>query len=221
MSKSKYNIGDKVLVREDLCSGKYYGEIMFVRNMAYYCNREATITAVQVSEHGQICYIIDNDRWVWSKEMFVSKTNTTKDDFLKNKRENNMPSIKTYKYNPEIALTTIEWVDGTKTTARAENPNEADPYTGFVTAVAKKACGNDNTINKLYDEWAIKKPAKELEKQILINNKSIEEKRIAEKRKAKKEKWLIHKEALRLKREYEAKKLAHEKYGIPFEDGEK
>ncbi len=127
-----------------------------------------------------------------------------------------MPNIVNYTYNPKIALTTIEWADGIKTTVRAENPNTADQYTGFVTAVAKKVCGNNNTINNLYDEWAVKKPARELKKQILNNNKLLEEKRIAEKRKAKKEQYLIRKEALRLKREYAAKKLANEKYGVPM-----
>ena len=45
-----------------------------------------------------------------------------------------------------------------------------------------------------------------------------EEKRIAEKRKIKREKWLIRKEALRIKRAYEARKLANEKYGIPLDE---
>ncbi len=129
-----------------------------------------------------------------------------------------MPNIVNYTYNPEIALTTIEWADGTKTTVRAENPNMADQYTGFVTAVAKKACGNNNTINNLYDEWAIKKPAREFKKQIINNNKLLEEKRIAEKRKTKREQYLIRKEALRLKREYEAKKYANEKHGVPMDE---
>ncbi len=129
-----------------------------------------------------------------------------------------MPNIINYTYNSEIALTTIEWTDGTKTTVRAENPNTADQYTGFVTAVAKKVCGNNNTINNLYDEWAVKRPERELKKQILNNTKLLKEKRIAKKRKAKREQYLIRKEALRLKREYEAKKLANEKYGVPMDE---
>ena len=63
-----------------------------------------------------------------------------------------MPNIKNYTYIDHIGLTTIEWSDGTKTTVRAENPARADQYTGFVTAYAKKAAGNTNNINNLFDE---------------------------------------------------------------------
>ena len=45
-----------------------------------------------------------------------------------------------------------------------------------------------------------------------------EEKRIAEKRKAKREKWLIRREAIRIKREYEARKLANEKSGVQLDE---
>lgn len=128
-----------------------------------------------------------------------------------------MPDIIDYKYNENTAVTTIKWSDGTKTTVHAENPDTADPYTGFVTAYAKKAAGNNNMINKLYDEWAIKKPAREAKAQIKANAAALEEQRIAKKRKAKKEKYLIRKRAAEINKEYEAKKLAHEKYGVPMD----
>ena len=85
-------------------------------------------------------------------------------------------------------------------------------------AYAKKAAGNTSHINNLFEKWAIKKPIKDKiaeEKRIA---QETEEKRIAEKRKVKREKWLIRKEALRIKREYEARKLANEKYGIPMNE---
>lgn len=135
-----------------------------------------------------------------------------------NRMENNkMPAIINYTYDETTAVTIIEWSDGTKTTVRAENPDTADPHTGFVTAYAKKAAGNNNMINKLYDEWAIKKPAREIKAQIKANAAALEKQRIAKKRKAKKEQYLIRKRAAEINKEYEAKKLAHEKYGVPID----
>lgn len=128
-----------------------------------------------------------------------------------------MPNITNYTYNEDTAVTTIEWSDGTKTTVRAENPDTADPHTGFMAAYAKKAAGNNNTINKLYDEWAIKKPAREQKAQIKANAVALEEQRIAKKRKAKKERWLIRKRAAEIAKEYEARKIANEKYGVPMD----
>lgn len=234
MIESKYNIGDTVLVRADLTSNRIYGGKLFVCNMIDFRGEIVTITEIlKVYDGiGKFYYRISNCDFWWSDEMFVGvvgKVNTSCTPYEGNhienvyfdeyyNGENNMPNIKNYTYNPEIALTTIEWADGTKTTVRAENPNTADQYTGFVTAVAKKVCGNNNTINNLFDEWAIKRPARELKKQILNNERLLEEKRIEENHRAKMEKYLIRKEARRLKREYEAKKLANEKYGVPMEE---
>lgn len=139
------------------------------------------------------------------------KNTTNKGDF-------NMPNITNYKYTEDTAVTTIEWSDGTKTTVRAEYPDTASPYTGFVTACAKKAFGNNNTINKLFDEWAVKKTEREMKAKIKANASELEAKRIAEKRKAKREKWVIRKRAAEINREYEARKLANEKYGVPIDE---
>jgi hypothetical protein len=130
-----------------------------------------------------------------------------------------MPEIVNYTYDFETGKTTIKWSDKTETTVASENPDTADQYTGFVTAIAKRATGNTSHINNLFDKWAIKKPIQDKiaeEKRIA---EDIENKRIAEKRKAKRENWLIRREAIRIKREYEARKLANEKYGVPM-DGE-
>ena len=128
-----------------------------------------------------------------------------------------MPDIVDYNYNEDTTVTTIEWSDGTKTTVRAENPDTADQHTGFMAAYDKKAAGNNNTINNLYDEWAVKKPAREMKAQIEANAVALEEQRIAKKRKAKKEKWLIRKRAAEIAKEYEARKIANEKYGVPMD----
>jgi FAD/FMN-containing dehydrogenase len=145
---------------------------------------------------------------------FNQQMYTTKNNF---QEDIGMPNITNYTYNEDTAVTTIEWSDGTKTTVRAENPDTADQHTGFMAAYAKKAAGNNNTINNLYDEWAVKKPAREMKAQIEANAVALEEQRIAKKRKAKKEKWLIRKRAAEIAKEYEARKIANEKYGVPMD----
>ena len=129
-----------------------------------------------------------------------------------------MPNIKNYTYIDHIGLTTIEWSDGTKTTVRAENPAYADQYTGFVTAYAKKAAGNTNNINNLFDEWAIERPKREAKRGAEELVARLEAHERQERENKKREKRLIRREALRLKREYEAKKLAQEKYGVPVDE---
>lgn len=141
---------------------------------------------------------------------------------LKNEKRNDynmrMPEISNYTYNDKIGLTTIEWCDGTKTIVRAENPDKADQFTGFMTAYAKKAAGNNNAINDLFDKWVIEKPKKEAELKAKKDRIIAENKAKEERARKKREKHLIRREALRIKREYEAKKLAHEKYNIPMDE---
>lgn len=58
--------------------------------------------------------------------------------------------------------TTVEWSDGTKTTARAEDAFSTDPYYGFCACVVKKLYGSTTKAMKLMqsaDEKA-KEPAK-------------------------------------------------------------
>ena len=58
--------------------------------------------------------------------------------------------------------TTVEWSDGTKTTAHAENEETANQYCGFCACVVKKLYGNTTKAMKLMkdaDEKA-KEPAK-------------------------------------------------------------
>ena len=122
----------------------------------------------------------------------------------------NMPKIKNYTYIPETGTTIIEWFDFTKTVTKAENLETADQLTGFMTAYAKKAAGNNNKINDLFDYWTVKKPAKAAEEKLKQDalNKEIE--RIKAKKKAKKERWAIRKRAKAIIMEQEAQKLAQE-----------
>lgn len=119
--------------------------------------------------------------------------------------------------------TILEWTDGT--TATVDCPeNEVNAYYGFAIALAKKAMGNDNTMNKLADYWINKLPAKKAKIQAEIEKCKAEELRIAEKKKAKKEKMEMRKAVLIRKRAYEeAQKqraiaeIAEREFGVPID----
>lgn len=166
----------------------------------------------------------DSDPVLVGSKRAIKTITTTTDDFFKEITAMNItdlirtPDIINYTYTPHIGLTTIEWSDGTKTTVRAEDPAKADQYTGFVTAYAKKAAGNTNNINNLFDEWAIERPKRETKRMSDEMVARIEAQKKQERDNKKREKRLIRREALRLKREYEAKKLAKEKYGVPVDE---
>lgn len=135
--------------------------------------------------------------------------------FVKRRNDMNMPNIKDYTYDSKIGLTIIKWYDGTKTVVKAENPDTADQYTGFVTAYAKKAAGNSSKINNLYDKWTVKIPKLRADADRMIEKMKAEETQKEERNRKKREKYIIRKMALQRKREFEARKLASEKYGIP------
>lgn len=63
----KFEVGDKVRIREDLISLHSYGRITYVSSMAKYKGCNATIV-----NKGKISYHldIDNGAWNWSAEMF-------------------------------------------------------------------------------------------------------------------------------------------------------
>lgn len=138
--------------------------------------------------------------------------------FVKRRNDMNMPNIKDYTYDSKIGLTIIKWFDGTKTVVKAENPDIADQYTGFVTAYAKKAAGNNSKINNLYDKWTVEIPKLKAETDKMIEKMKAEEAQKEERNRKKREKYIIRKMALQRKREFEARKLASEKYGIPEDE---
>lgn len=134
-----------------------------------------------------------------------------------------MPSIVSHTF--KNGRTTIKWSDGTMTQV-ACNPDKADMYTGFMIAVAKKAYGNNNTINNLADKWLFKIPKQEAERKAKEKAEKIEQERIAankaRKREINRKKKIIRDEAKRIKEQYEreeleaeAKKMAIEKFGVP------
>jgi hypothetical protein len=113
--------------------------------------------------------------------------------------------------------TTIKWNDGTTTVCRA-NPETADAYMGFMIALAKKFMGNKNKANNLADYWCVKMPKKRHEAEAKALEQKILEKRRAEKQKKRREAYRRKLAAIRIKEEYEAKKLAAELYGVPIEN---
>lgn len=212
---AKFKVGDKVRIL-DGANISNYRNTWSPKNMGRYVGTIATISNILSEDTCGVSYLIENISYNFDERglELVEKENST----MKVKNTP-IPEIVNYTYNSGTGKTTIKWSDKTETTVVSENPDTADQYTGFVTAIAKRATGNTSHINNLFDKWAIKKPIKDKiaeEKRIA---EEIENKRIADKRRAKREKWLIHREAIRIKREYEARKLANEKYGVPM-DGE-
>ena len=211
---AKFKVGDKVKIL-DGSNIEGYREIWVSKAMEEYVGRILTISHIISDDNNGVLYKMQDAYFAFDErglELAEKENNTMK---VKNI---NMPEIIDYTYNSETGMTKIKWSDKTETTVYTEIGTVPDQFTGFVVAYAKKAAGNTSRINNLFEKWAIKKPIKDKiaeEKRIA---QETEEKRIAEKRKAKREKWLIRREALRIKREYEARKLANEKYGVPMNE---
>lgn len=72
----KYNVGDKVRIREDLITGEKYNDLTFVPDMVQYMGKVATITRIKFED----VYGIDLDgkTWSWSDEMFEDVKDTPK-----------------------------------------------------------------------------------------------------------------------------------------------
>lgn len=218
---NKFKVGDKVRVRHGLKHGKSYDDL--------YCNEIMAATAgkvLTIKRAGKISYDVEENQWCWNDAMLepvyeMFKT-TPISSTSKSKENNNMNNRKVcyeiidYKYDDQTGETYIKWDDKSETRVKPEAGTEPDQFVGFVTAYAKKAAGNTGRINSFFTQWAIKKPKLDAEEKAKKKAAKVEAKRIAEKRKAKREKWLVRKEALRIKREYEAAQLAHEEYGVPI-----
>ena len=77
---SKYNVGDKVKIREDLVVGKDYGGYYFVYSMSEFNKgKEVTITKILNSEEGKKVYKIEG--WYWTDEMIEGLVEEVKPNF--------------------------------------------------------------------------------------------------------------------------------------------
>lgn len=68
----KYNMGDKVRVREDLKIDKKYGNCCFVESMGKLCGKVVEIDKVFAGQGSSIWYCIKEDeyKYSWTEEMF-------------------------------------------------------------------------------------------------------------------------------------------------------
>lgn len=237
---AKFKIGDKVRILDgsnikdyigdwiSVSMEKYVGTIAIISDIVsddidgvsyrlrdnYFLFDERGLELVETSISEELVRINKSINEFLNKEM-ISSLNMS---MIKERNNMNMPDIKDYTYNSKIGLTTIKWHDGTKTVVKAETPDTADQYTGFVTAYSKKAAGNNSKINNLYDKWTIEIPKLKADADKMIEKMKIEEAQKEERNRRKREKYIIHKMALQRKREFEARKLASEKYGIPEDE---
>lgn len=136
--------------------------------------------------------------------------------YLKLTKEDKKLAITNYEYDKPV--TKITWSDGT-TTKTSCNPNEADQFTGFLSAICKKLCPEYLDV---YEKYTVTIPKEQAKKEA----EEKERQRIAEKKKAKLEKWrerkAMIKAAKELADEYERKakeaeieELAIKKFGVP------
>ena len=71
----KYEVGDKVKIREDLVPEIMYGKEKFVSRMKEYCGHEATILKALRCNGGDLYRIdVDDKCWYWTNEMFEDYT---------------------------------------------------------------------------------------------------------------------------------------------------
>lgn len=70
---------------------------------------------------------------------------------LKERNNIKMPKIKEVIFNNPATI--IYWRDGTKTVVKCQPEDTYDKEKGFIAACMKKICGNDNTFNKIINEW--------------------------------------------------------------------
>ena len=77
--KMKYEVGDKVKIREDLKVGKDYNDCTFIVDMEKYKGKIATITYCYNDDDS---YEIDLDggTWFWTNDMFKDVTDITESE---------------------------------------------------------------------------------------------------------------------------------------------
>ena len=77
--------------------------------------------------------------------------------------------------------------------------------------------GNGNKASNLAEKWIEKIPKQKAKAKAKADEIAEREKRIEANKKKRREKNRIRLEAIKIKQEYEAKKLANEKYGVPMD----
>jgi len=148
------------------------------------------------------------------------------------KENDTMPNITSYNFYPKQGTTKLTFDDGTTTVVQSKDPETADIYTGFVSAIAKRAMGNKGGMLKAYHKF-VEQP--EIDKKLAeekAKREAEEEKKRAEEERKREERETIESLAQSYKEDYDseeqelvefqkqleqAKKLAHDKYGVPYE----
>ena len=73
-AKTEFEIGDEVIIREDLVGGNIYSNVYFSSTMEAYRGRKAVILSKRPGSiiPGSFCYSINLDEglWTWSATMF-------------------------------------------------------------------------------------------------------------------------------------------------------
>lgn len=151
--------------------------------------------------YNKSCESLDNDKKFNLGDLYVTPA---------------LPQIVDYIYNEEKATTVLKWSDGTTTKATVQMGDKPDKLTGFAYAVAKKYYGGNDFFAEA-DYWLIRKPRREKALVEKLKQDAENELKREEKRKRNRERRIIRAKTLDRSREYEVRKLAAEKYGVPME----
>ena len=85
-SQSKYKVGDKVQVKQNLVAGQRYGLDGVVTDMLRMAGKMATI--VSVTKYGKYHIAEDDGWWVWTDEMFEDTTDIVRMDIVRMEMQN-------------------------------------------------------------------------------------------------------------------------------------
>ncbi len=66
-------------------------------------------------------------------------------------RQVSMPGISNVIFHDPATI--VYWNDGTKTVVKCQYGDTFNAYTGLVTAMLKRYMGNNNTFNRVVNEW--------------------------------------------------------------------
>lgn len=102
--ETKYKVGDKVRVREDLNGDKYYDKVYVDYTMEKYTGKIMTIESANVKSNGITIYSLkeDSEKYIWSNAMLEPVDEQTTLNDLKDIKEKNIIPTYYHKGNYDV-----------------------------------------------------------------------------------------------------------------------
>ena len=238
----KYHIDENAVTKETFNMVKeMLNNININQNAKIYVDN-GKIYIDTLNQNGKVCgkradHVVFDDFNNSDIQQIQQAIDSVTAPFIRNSKENivkendTMPNITSYNFYPKQGTTKLTFDDGTTTVVQSKDPETADIYTGFVSAIAKRAMGNKGGMLKAYHKF-VEQP--EIDKKLAeekAKREAEEEKKRAEEERKREERETIESLAQSYKQDYDseqeltkfkkqleqAKKLAHDKYGVPYE----